>query len=116
VGLATWRMTLDFDSTPVEVESAHNDQADPNRKHGYGFHPLLVYLDQTGEALGGVPPPRPGSCRPPPQSAADRSMVRVAACGHSAIRAAEFDELVSGILPDPGGERLQCAHSGVELA
>ena len=50
-------MTLAFDSTPVEVESEHNDQADPNRKHGYGFHALLVYLDQTGEALGGVPPP-----------------------------------------------------------
>jgi hypothetical protein len=47
------RVTLDFDSTLVEVESEHKEGAGPNWKHGFGFHPLLVYLDQTGEALAG---------------------------------------------------------------
>ena len=34
-------------------------QAAPNYKHGFGYHPQLVYLDQTGEALGGML--RPGN-------------------------------------------------------
>jgi hypothetical protein len=46
-------VTLDFDSTLVEVESENKEQAAPNCKHGFGFHPLLVFLDQTGEALAG---------------------------------------------------------------
>ena len=46
-------MTLDFDSTLVEVESENKEQAASNWKHGFGFHPLLVFLDQTGEALAG---------------------------------------------------------------
>jgi hypothetical protein len=52
-GMAPKRVTLDFDSTLVEVESENKEQAAPNWKHGFGFHPLLVYLDQTGEALAG---------------------------------------------------------------
>ena len=52
-GMAPKRVTLDFDSTLVEVESEHKEGAAPNWKHGFGFHPLLVYLDQTGEALAG---------------------------------------------------------------
>jgi hypothetical protein len=52
-GMAPKRVTLDFDATLVEVESEHKEQAAPNWKHGFGFHPLLVYLDQTGEALAG---------------------------------------------------------------
>ena len=52
-GLSPERVTLDFDATLVEVESENKEQAAPNYKHGFGYHPLLVYLDQTGEALGG---------------------------------------------------------------
>ena len=55
-GLGAWdpkRVTLDCDSTLVAVESEHKEQAAPNCKHGFGFHPLLVYLDQTGETLAG---------------------------------------------------------------
>ena len=52
-GMAPQRVTLDFDSTLVEVESEHKEGAAPNWKRGFGFHPLLVYLDQTGEALAG---------------------------------------------------------------
>jgi hypothetical protein len=52
-GMRPKRVTLEFDSTLVEVESEHKEGAAPNWKHGFGFHPLLVYLDQTGEALAG---------------------------------------------------------------
>jgi hypothetical protein len=47
------RVTLDFDSNLVEVESENKEKAAPNWKHGFGYHPLLVYLDQTGEPLCG---------------------------------------------------------------
>jgi len=52
-GMGPKQVTLDFDATLVEVESENKEQAAPNWKHGFGFHPLLVYLDQTGEALAG---------------------------------------------------------------
>jgi hypothetical protein len=44
---------IDIDATLV---GAHSDkeQAAPTWKRGFGFHPLLAYLDATGEALGGV--------------------------------------------------------------
>jgi len=52
-GMAPKRVTLDFDATLVEVESENKEGAAPNWKHGFGFHPLLVYLNQTEEALAG---------------------------------------------------------------
>lgn len=53
------RVTLDFDATLVEVESEGKELAAPNYKHGLGHHPVLAYLGQTGEALGGTL--RPGN-------------------------------------------------------
>lgn len=47
------RVTLDFDSILVEAESEKKEQAAPNWKHGFGCHPLLVFLEQTGEAFAG---------------------------------------------------------------
>jgi len=43
-------LTLDFDATLV---TAHSDkqEAEPNYKRGFGFHPLLCSLDETGEVL-----------------------------------------------------------------
>jgi hypothetical protein len=58
-GLRHEQVTLDFHSTLVEVESENKEQAAPNWKHGFGYRPLLVYLDQTGEAVAGTP--RPGN-------------------------------------------------------
>jgi hypothetical protein len=43
---------LDFDGTLVNSHS-EKEQAAPTYKRGFGFHPLLVYLDATGEALAG---------------------------------------------------------------
>jgi hypothetical protein len=44
---------LDIDSTLV---TAHSDKerAEPTYKHGYGFHPMLCYLDGTEEPLASV--------------------------------------------------------------
>ena len=44
------RIVLDFDSHLVGVHS-EKEGAAPNRKHGFGFHPLGCWLDETGEAL-----------------------------------------------------------------
>jgi len=52
---------IDIDATLV---TSHSDKqgAAPNYKHGYGFHPLVAYLDATGEALAGLL--RPGNAAP----------------------------------------------------
>jgi Transposase DDE domain group 1 len=49
---------IDVDATPTSAYSA-KEQAAGNFKHGFGHHPLLCYLDETGEALAGVL--RPGN-------------------------------------------------------
>jgi len=45
-------LTIDLDATLL---TAHSDKegAEPTWKRGYGFHPMLAYADQTGEALAG---------------------------------------------------------------
>ena len=57
-GMAPESVTLDFDATLVTSHSEKEDAA-PNYKNGFGFHPLLVFLDETEEALAGVL--RPGN-------------------------------------------------------
>jgi hypothetical protein len=49
---------MDLDATLV---SAHSEKhrAAPTFKHGFGFHPLVVYLDGSEEALSGML--RPGN-------------------------------------------------------
>jgi hypothetical protein len=51
-------VVLDFDATLV---TAHTEKegAAPTWKRGFGFHPLLCYLDGSGEALAGIL--RPGN-------------------------------------------------------
>jgi hypothetical protein len=44
------RIVLDFDGHLIEVHS-EKEGAAPNRKHGFGFHPLGCWLDEPGEAL-----------------------------------------------------------------
>jgi hypothetical protein len=45
-------LTIDLDATLI---TSHSDKegAAGNFKGGYGFHPMLAYADQTGEALAG---------------------------------------------------------------
>lgn len=51
-GLRPGWIVMDLDASLID---AHSDKhrAAPTYKHGFGFHPLLVYLDGTGEALAG---------------------------------------------------------------
>ena len=49
---------IDFDATLVGSHS-EKEHATPNYKKGFGFHPLLAFLDATGEALAGIL--RPGN-------------------------------------------------------
>jgi hypothetical protein len=58
-GLAPEKVTLDFDATLVDVHTDDKQGAGPTYKKGFGYHPLLVYCDETGEALAGKL--RPGS-------------------------------------------------------
>jgi hypothetical protein len=57
-GLGPGFYVIDIDGTLV---SAHSDKqgAAPNYKHGFGFYPLMAYLDATGEPLAGLL--RPGN-------------------------------------------------------
>ena len=49
---------IDIDATLVGSHSEKQEAA-PTYKRGFGFHPLLAYLDATGEALAGLL--RPGN-------------------------------------------------------
>ena len=46
------RLTIDLDATLIGAHS-EKEGAAGNFKGGYGFHPMLAYGDETGEALGG---------------------------------------------------------------
>ncbi len=51
-------IVLDFDATLVTSHS-EKEQAAPNYKRGFGFHPLLCFVDATNDALAGTL--RPGN-------------------------------------------------------
>ena len=51
-GAAPSSVTLDLDATLLESHSDKEDAA-PNYKGGFGFHPLCCFLDETNEALAG---------------------------------------------------------------
>ncbi|MBW4079004.1 MAG: hypothetical protein HIU84_10955 [Acidobacteria bacterium] len=42
-------VTLGFDASLVDVHSELTEQAAANYKGGFGFHPLIVFADRTGE-------------------------------------------------------------------
>ena len=57
---AAWAMgmdpgfyVIDIDGTLVDAHS-EKEQATPTYKRGFGFYPLMAYLDATGEALAGM--------------------------------------------------------------
>jgi hypothetical protein len=47
------RLTIDVDATLITAHS-EKEKAAGNYKHGYGFHPLMSYADETRETLGGL--------------------------------------------------------------
>lgn len=52
-GLAPESFTLDFDATLINVHT-EKQNATPTYKSGFGFHPLMVFLDETNEALAAM--------------------------------------------------------------
>jgi hypothetical protein len=50
-GAPAW-LTIDLDATLIAAHS-EKECAAGNFKGGYGFHPMLAYADETGEALAG---------------------------------------------------------------
>lgn len=52
------RIVVDIDGTLVDAHSEKQD-ATPTYKRGFGFYPIVSYLDATGEALAGLL--RPGN-------------------------------------------------------
>jgi hypothetical protein len=57
-GGAPKEIVLDIDATLVNSHS-EKEKATPNFKRGFGFHPVLCYLEETDEALAGIL--RPGN-------------------------------------------------------
>jgi hypothetical protein len=57
-GMAPERIMVDIDATLITAHSEKQGAA-PTCKRGFGFHPLLAYLDESREALAGVL--RPGN-------------------------------------------------------
>jgi hypothetical protein len=51
-------ITIDLDATLLQAHS-EKDRAAGNYKGGFGFHPLMAYLSETGEPLAGLL--RPGN-------------------------------------------------------
>ena len=52
-GAAPSEIVLDIDATLVLAHS-EKEQAASNYKRGFGFHPMLCYLDESEEALSGI--------------------------------------------------------------
>ena len=57
-GLDPGFYVIDIDGVLIDADSIKQHAA-PTYKHGFGFYPLLAYLDATGEALAGLL--RPGN-------------------------------------------------------
>jgi len=82
-------IVIDIDATLVD---AHSDKEDarPTYKRGFGFHPILAYLDESGEALAGLL--RPGNAGS--NDAADHIEVLDRALAQLPVTPAEREMLV----------------------
>jgi len=80
---------IDIDATLVGAHS-EKEGAAPTWKRGFGFHPLMAYLDATGEALAGLL--RPGNAGS--GTAADHVTVLVDALAQLPIDPAETEVIV----------------------
>ena len=95
---------IDIDATLVE---SHSDKqgAAPTWKRGFGFHPMMAYLDATGEALAGLL--RPGNAGA--GEAADHVRVLDAALAQLPVDPATQEVIVRT-------DRAGCSHEFVEAA
>jgi len=90
------RLTIDLDATLIGAHS-EKEGAAGNFKHGYGFHPMLAYGDETGEALAGEL--RPGNAGA--NTAADQIMVAEQALAQ--IPRGHIESLEIGLRVDSAG-------------
>src|SRR3954454_24673921 len=86
---APQRLTIDLDATLVTSHS-EKEGAAGTFKRGYGFHPMLAYAHETGEALAGEL--RPGNAGA--NTAADQIAVAEAALGQIPAAHVEAIEIV----------------------
>ena len=94
-------LTIDLDATLIGSHS-EKEGAAGNFKGGYGFHPMLAYCDQTGEALAGEL--RSGNAGA--NTAADQIKVAEQAIGQIPVEHIESIKLLL---------RVDCAGSSHEL-
>ena len=88
-GAAPDEIVIDLDGTLVDAHSDKQD-ATPTYKRGFGFYPILAYLDGSGEGLAGLlRPGRAGS-----NDAADHLTVLDAALAQLPIKPTEAEVLV----------------------
>lgn len=52
-GAAPDEVVIDIDGTLIDAHSEKEDAA-PTYKRGFGFYPIVAYLDESGEALAGL--------------------------------------------------------------
>ena len=52
-GAAPEEIVIDLDGTLLDAHSDKQDAA-ATYKHGFGFYPIVAYLDESGEALAGL--------------------------------------------------------------
>src|SRR3954465_15031978 len=90
-GVAPERIVVDIDATLISAHS-EKDGATGTFKRGFGFHPLLAYLDESREALAGVL--RPGNAGA--NTAADHIDVLELALAQLPRHAVEQAEIVVG--------------------
>jgi len=86
---APTQLTIDLDATLITAHS-EKEGAAGNCKGGFGFHPLLAYGDETGEALAGEL--RPGNAGS--NTAADQIAVAEQALGQVPVEHIESIELL----------------------
>ena len=88
-GAAPDEVVIDIDGTLLDAHSDKQD-ATPTYKRGFGFYPILAYLDGTGEGLAGLlRPGRAGS-----NNAADHLAVLDAALAQLPVTPAEEEIVV----------------------
>jgi hypothetical protein len=88
-GVAPGEVVIDIDGTLIDAHSEKQD-ATPTYKRGFGFYPIVAYLDESGEALAGLlRPGRAGS-----NDAADHLEVLDRALAQLPIDASDVEMLV----------------------
>ena len=102
---APGRLTIDVDATLITAHS-EKEKAAGNYKHGYGFHPLGAYADETREALAIML--RPGNAGS--NTAADHVTVIDRALAQIPAEQVENDRH-----PDPGRYGRRDARDGRSL-